>query len=60
MPSEVAKDPIAFLLLVNLILLVIGTRRKGIERTPLQVHVVAMEVIVVLGAGSFLWRALAG
>jgi hypothetical protein len=31
-----------------------------IMRTPLQVHVVAMEVIVVLGAGSFLWRALAG
>ena len=31
-----------------------------ILRTPLQVHVVAMEVIVVLGACSFLWRALAG
>jgi uncharacterized membrane protein YfcA len=31
-----------------------------IVRTPLHVHVVAMEVIVVLGAGSFLWRALAG
>jgi uncharacterized membrane protein YfcA len=29
-------------------------------RTPLQVHVVAMEAIVVLGACSFLWRALAG
>jgi hypothetical protein len=31
-----------------------------ILRTPLQVHVVAMEVIVVLGACSFLWRAIAG
>jgi uncharacterized membrane protein YfcA len=31
-----------------------------IVRTPLQVHVVAMEVIVALGAGSFLWRAFAG
>jgi uncharacterized membrane protein YfcA len=31
-----------------------------IQRTPLHVHVVAMEVIVVLGACSFLWRALAG
>ena len=31
-----------------------------IVRTPLQVHVFAMEVIVVLGACSFLWRALAG
>jgi hypothetical protein len=29
-------------------------------RTPLHVHVVAMEVIVVLGACSFLWRAFAG
>jgi hypothetical protein len=31
-----------------------------ILRTPLQVHVVVMEVIVALGACSFLWRALAG
>ena len=31
-----------------------------IVRTPLHVHVVAMEVIVVLGACSFLWRAIAG
>jgi uncharacterized protein len=31
-----------------------------ILRTPLHVHIVAMEVIVVLGACSFLWRALAG
>jgi hypothetical protein len=31
-----------------------------ILRTPLQVHVVAMEAIVVLGACSFLWRAVAG
>jgi hypothetical protein len=31
-----------------------------IRRTPLHVHVVAMEVIVVLGACSFLWRAFAG
>ena len=31
-----------------------------ILRTPLQVHVVAMEIIVVLGACSFLWRAVAG
>ena len=31
-----------------------------ILRTPLQVHVVAMEIIVVLGACSFLWRAFAG
>jgi uncharacterized protein len=30
-----------------------------ILRTPLQVHVVAMEVILALGACSFLWRALA-
>jgi uncharacterized protein len=29
-------------------------------RTPLHVHVVAMEAIVVLGACSFLWRALDG
>jgi hypothetical protein len=28
-------------------------------RTPLHLHVVAMEVIVALGACSFLWRALA-
>ncbi|HSA80549.1 MAG TPA: TSUP family transporter, partial [Geminicoccaceae bacterium] len=31
-----------------------------VRRTPLHVHVVAMEVIVVLGACSFLWRAFAG
>jgi hypothetical protein len=31
-----------------------------ILRTPLHVHVVAMEVIVVLGACSFLWRAIVG
>jgi uncharacterized protein len=31
-----------------------------IVRTPLHVHLVAMEVIVVLGACSFLWRAFAG
>jgi uncharacterized membrane protein YfcA len=31
-----------------------------ILRTPLHVHVVAMEVIVVVGACSFLWRAFAG
>jgi uncharacterized protein len=30
-----------------------------ILRTPLHVHIVAMEVIVALGACSFLWRALA-
>jgi len=30
------------------------------QRTPLQVHVVVMEAVVVIGAGSFLWRALAG
>lgn len=29
-------------------------------RTPLHVHVVAMEIIVVLGACSFLWRAIVG
>jgi uncharacterized protein len=29
-------------------------------RTPLHVHVAAMEVVVVLGAGSFLWRAFVG
>ena len=29
-------------------------------RTPLHVHIVAMEVIVVLGACSFLWHAFAG
>jgi uncharacterized membrane protein YfcA len=28
-------------------------------RTPLHVHVVVMEVIVVLGAAAFLWRAVA-
>jgi hypothetical protein len=31
-----------------------------ILRTPLHIHLVAMEVIVVLGACSFLWRGLAG
>jgi hypothetical protein len=31
-----------------------------ILRTPLHVHIVAMEVIVALGACSFLWQALAG
>jgi uncharacterized protein len=31
-----------------------------ILRTPLHVHLVAMEVIVVLGGCSFLWRGLAG
>jgi uncharacterized membrane protein YfcA len=31
-----------------------------VVRTPLHVHIVAMEVIVILGAGSFLWRAFAG
>ncbi len=31
-----------------------------IRRTPLHVHLVAMEVIVVLGGCSFLWRGLAG
>lgn len=31
-----------------------------ISRTPLHVHVVAMEIIVVLGACSFLWRAFVG
>jgi uncharacterized membrane protein YfcA len=31
-----------------------------IRRTPLHVHVVVMEVIVILGACSFLWRASAG
>jgi uncharacterized protein len=30
-----------------------------IERTPLHVHTVALEVVVVLGAGSFLWQAFA-
>jgi uncharacterized protein len=29
-------------------------------RTPLHLHVVAMEIIVVLGASSFLWRAIEG
>jgi uncharacterized membrane protein YfcA len=29
-------------------------------RTPLHVHVAAMEAVVVLGACSFLWRAFAG
>ena len=29
-------------------------------RTPLQVHAIAMEAVVVLGACSFLWRAFAG
>jgi uncharacterized protein len=29
-------------------------------RTPLHLHVVAMEIIVVLGACSFLWRAIEG
>jgi uncharacterized protein len=29
-------------------------------RTPLHLHVVAMEMIVVAGACSFLWRAIAG
>jgi uncharacterized protein len=31
-----------------------------ILRTPLHLHVVAMEIIVVLGACSFLWRAIDG
>jgi uncharacterized protein len=31
-----------------------------VMRTPLHVHVAAMEVVVVLGACSFLWRAFAG
>ena len=31
-----------------------------VVRTPLHVHIVAMEVIVALGACSFLWRALTG
>ena len=31
-----------------------------IERTPLHVHTVVLEVVVVLGAGSFLWQAFAG
>jgi len=29
------------------------------QRTPLHVHVVVLEVVVVIGAGSFLWRAFA-
>jgi hypothetical protein len=29
-------------------------------RTPLHVHVAAMEAVVVLGACSFLWRAFVG
>jgi uncharacterized membrane protein YfcA len=31
-----------------------------ILRTPLHVHIIAMEIIVALGACSFLWRAFAG
>lgn len=31
-----------------------------ILRTPLQLHVVVMEMVVVVGACSFLWRAIAG
>jgi uncharacterized membrane protein YfcA len=31
-----------------------------VMRTPLHVHVAAMEAVVVLGACSFLWRAFAG
>jgi uncharacterized membrane protein YfcA len=31
-----------------------------VVRTPIHVHVVAMEVLVVAGACSFLWRAFAG
>ena len=31
-----------------------------IVRTPLHVHVVAMEIIVMMGACSFLWRGIAG
>jgi hypothetical protein len=34
--------------------------RSLILRTPLDVHVMAMEVIVVLGACSLLWHASAG
>jgi hypothetical protein len=29
-------------------------------RTPLHVHVAAMEAVVVFGACSFLWRAFVG
>jgi uncharacterized membrane protein YfcA len=44
------------------LLMIPGTymARWLVLRTPLHVHVVAMEVIVVLGACSFLWRAFAG
>jgi uncharacterized protein len=31
-----------------------------VMRTPLQVHIAAMEAVVLLGACSFLWRAFAG
>jgi uncharacterized protein len=31
-----------------------------VMRTPLHVHVAAMEAVVVLGACSFLWRAFVG
>lgn len=30
------------------------------QRTPLHIHVVAMEVVVIFGACTFLWRAVAG
>jgi hypothetical protein len=31
-----------------------------VMRTPLHVHVAAMEGVVVLGACAFLWRAFVG